>query len=478
MSDLLEFLTSKEIMIIYVIAGIACFICFIIYLVKANSAKYRMKNNTRELNKLVEQVQEEMPEVKNTKEEAYQKPVLQVINNESYTNTNNASSVNELLESTAELKSVVDSVNKEISLPTTLEEKEEVKERSIMDIMPEVNKEEAISFESTVSNYQETPVYSEPLIISSTNPENYVSNDSVSYHEPIVIENLDEEVSVDNAVSEVVNDEVKVSESTSTNLETNACENVVDPSLNSISEENKTEELQYTSIEPSMEDAKRELDRVREELRNKENMQDDMENIALNNYEEEQEANAIISLEELIKRSKDMYEANEVTQYADEGNEPISLQDLEKKVGEKASSFDEPFIIENVVPASELQEEILEEEPQIIESQVIETPKVVRPIYEAPSVSQMEKDLESKIDSYLTKKEITKDSVSVKETESKKFKSSPIISPIFGIEKSEETMSQTELELENTANYEKLDEEIKKTNEFLMTLRELQKKLD
>ena len=71
MSDLLEFLTSKEIMVIYIIAGIACFICFIIYLVKANSAKYRMKNNTRELNKLVEQIQEEMPEVKNKKEETY-----------------------------------------------------------------------------------------------------------------------------------------------------------------------------------------------------------------------------------------------------------------------------------------------------------------------------------------------------------------------------------------------------------------------
>ena len=476
MSDLLEFLTSKEIIVIYIIAGIACFICFIIYLVKANSAKYRMKNNTRELNKLVEQIQEEMPEVKNKKEETYQKPVLQVINNENYSNTNNASSVNELLESTAELKPVVDSVNKEVALPTTLEEKEEIKERSIMDIMPEVNKEEAISFESTVSNYQETPVYSEPLIISSTNPENYVSNDAVSYHEQIVIENTLEETSIDDTVNEIVNDEVEVS--TDVVSEIPVSENIVDISLNSISEESKNEELQYTSIEPSMEDAKRELDRVREELRNKENMQDDMENIALNNYEEEQEANAIISLEELIKRSKEMYEVNEATQYADEGNEPISLQDLEKKVGEKASSFDEPFIIENVVPASELQEEILEEEPQIIKSQVIETPNVVRPIYEAPSISQMRKDLESKIDSYLTKKEITKDTVSVKETESKKFKSSPIISPIFGIEKDEETMYQTELELENTANYEKLDEEIKKTNEFLMTLRELQKKLD
>ena len=33
-------------------------------------------------------------------------------------------------------------------------------------------------------------------------------------------------------------------------------------------------------------------------------------------------------------------------------------------------------------------------------------------------------------------------------------------------------------ELENTANYDKLDQEIKKTNEFLMTLKELQQKLN
>ena len=33
-------------------------------------------------------------------------------------------------------------------------------------------------------------------------------------------------------------------------------------------------------------------------------------------------------------------------------------------------------------------------------------------------------------------------------------------------------------ELENTANYEKLDAEIKKTNDFLMTLKELHNHLD
>jgi len=59
----------------------------------------------------------------------------------------------------------------------------------------------------------------------------------------------------------------------------------------------------------------------------------------------------------------------------------------------------------------------------------------------------------------------------------KKFHNSPIISPIYGIEKIN-NVEKNDLELENTANYEKLDQEIKKTNEFLMTLKDLQEKLD
>ena len=51
-----------------------------------------------------------------------------------------------------------------------------------------------------------------------------------------------------------------------------------------------------------------------------------------------------------------------------------------------------------------------------------------------------------------------------------KYRPTPVISPIFGLEKN----YKKDLELENTANYEKLDEEIKKTNEFMMTLKELQ----
>ena len=66
--------------------------------------------------------------------------------------------------------------------------------------------------------------------------------------------------------------------------------------------------------------------------------------------EEQQEEAAIISLDELLKKGKEMYEKNEITQYEDEGNEPISLQDLERKYGEKKENYDEPFIIEEVVP--------------------------------------------------------------------------------------------------------------------------------
>lgn len=55
----------------------------------------------------------------------------------------------------------------------------------------------------------------------------------------------------------------------------------------------------------------------------------------------------------------------------------------------------------------------------------------------------------------------------------KKFQSTPMISPVYGV-----TSSESELILEQTANLEKLNEEIKKTNEFLKTLKDLKKNLD
>lgn len=337
-SNLIEFLTSKEILIVYLIAGIACLVCFIIYLVEKNNEKLKQRHNTRELNKLVEQIKEETY-VYDDEEIEYEKPILETIEY----GTDEVGSVSDLVQQTLEV-----SKDEEVALTEDVEDLEEIVE--IEDLVEEVQENKA-----------EEPV--------------------------IEVENLED--------------------------------------LNDIEFK---EELIYTDIEPDQETARLELKKIEEELRKQESISD-IENIALTNYEEQQEESAIISLEELLKKSKEMYEKNEITQYADEGNEPISLQDLEKKFGEKNENYDEPFIIEDVVPENSEKVEI---EELIIE----DTKPVVK--------------------------------------EEKKFTISPVISPIYGLQKS----STSDLELENTADYDKLDEEIKKTNDFLTTLKDLQNKLD
>lgn len=347
MNELIEFLTSKEIVIVYIVASLACFLCFIIYLVEKNNDRLRRKQNTKELNKLVEEIHEKT--TNNT--ELIEEPVIieEHIIEES---NKEAASVIELLESTNEIK-----------IDTNLTE--------------------------NINNQLEN--INEPKIIAPKSINNIELNEKLE-ESPIKEESL---------------------------------------------------ELEYTSIEPDPETAKQELEKLTEELR-KQEMQP--ENITLTNYEEEQEENAIISLEELVKKSKEMYAANEVTQYADEGNEPISLKDLEKRMKDvNTASYEEPFIIENVVKDEIVNEEVT---PEVLE---IESSKAIN---------------ENVVNTSLVE-DLTK----------RKFQSSPIISPIYGIEK-QKSINSSELELENTANYEKLDEEIKKTNEFLMTLKELQKKLD
>ena len=401
MRDLVEFLTSQEIMIVYAIAFGLCVFCVVSYIVKINSSKYSMKYNTRELNKLVGEIKEQTTEEEisylDDKEDSFQGPVLENVTTNNDLKMDEGSSVIELLESTAEIQGIVS----EQSKSSEVEEIEEL----------------------------------ESIII-----------------EPIV--------SLENDIN--TSDTNKVEVNNENEIESNSNESEVE-FVSQESQEKQEEVLQYTSVEPSPEDARRELDRLKEELTLQQAQEDEMENIALNNYEEEQEANAIISLEELVQKSKDMYEANELTQYADEGNEPISLQDLERKLDKKASELEDTFIIENVVPESELLESEEENnEAVIVNSEAINTNTV------------------NTVNTVNTTNKVNTVSVrEMPEISSKRiFKSSPIISPIYGIEKKDTNMSPTEIELENTANYDKLDEEIKKTNEFLMTLRELQKKLD
>ncbi len=300
MNDLLEFLTSKEAVIVYVVAGGACLLCLLFYLIERNNVRLKQRHNTRELNKLVNQVKEEAN----------------------------------------------------------------------------------------------------------------IPDEVVQYEEPVL-----------ETIEDVTNEEVPIRD-----------EVIVEPLSNPV-----VEELQYTSIEPDQATAQLELKKLTEELKKQEEEAMKIENHDLSNYEESQEENAIISLEELVAKSKDMYAQNELTQYVDEGNEPISLQELEEKSVLSVPTFEENFSIDKVVPKEELVEESI------------------------PEVTKIRMDDFNTI-------EATVDGVDTV----KKFKNSPIISPIFGIERND----NNDMALENTANYEKLDAEIKRTNEFLMTLKDLQKKLD
>ena len=376
-SNLVEFLTSKEILIVYLIAGIACLVCFIIYLIERNNEKLKQRHNTRELNKLVEQIKEETY-VYDEEEIEYEKPILETIEY-----------------GTDEVGSVADLVAQTIE-SSRREQEEVLKNEEIIECF-----EDIVPAEST---YVEE--YSEPvaLAVQAVEPVEMVEE---------VVEEIKEEVAAPTF-------EELLAETPAIEIE----------SLEELDEVYEQEELVYTDIEPDQETAKLELKKIQEEL-NKHETIEETQNIVLTNYEEQQEEAAIISLDELLKKGKEMYEKNEITQYEDEGNEPISLQDLERKYGEKKENYDEPFIIEEVVPENtekvEIEELIIEEEAK----------------------------------------------VEVKEE--KKFTISPVISPIYGLQS---VPSFSELELENTADYEKLDEEIKKTNDFLNTLKELQNKLD
>ena len=354
MSSIINFLTSKESIIVYIVAGCACLLCLIIYIVEKNNDKIKRRHNTKELNKLVDMVKEEVVEEESI-EEVYEEPVLETIEEKS--------DVVELLEDTKEFV-----INQEVETVAVIEKQV----APVVSVIPEEEKKELI-------------------VIEEVNNE--------------VVENIEE-----------------------------------------VAEEVVEEELEYTTIEPDQATAKLELEKIKEELKKQE--QQEVENIALTNYESEQEENAIISLEELIKKGREMYESNEVTQYADEGNEPISLNELAGL--RNNASYEEPFVIAEAVGDNE-DIEVLEEEPITIAEQAS--------IADKENV-RIENDV-------VVQTEV--------KNEVRKFKSSPIISPIYGIENTE---SVNELELENTANYDKLDEEIKKTNEFIMTLKELQGKVN
>ncbi len=130
----------------------------------------------------------------------------------------------------------------------------------------------------------------------------------------------------------------------------------------------------------------------------------------ITNFEAEQERTAIISLDELMKRSNELYNDNEVVQY-DDGNEPISIDEVIKMFKRDTDEVKDAV------------------------TEVKEVPKVFQEVVEA------------------------REPYSKKET-------IPFISSVYGIEK-----ENNALEFENTATYEKLDRA--KYNDFVSQLQEM-----
>lgn len=398
MNELIEFLTSKEIIVVYIVAVVACLLCFIIYLVDKNYYKRKQRHNTKELNKLVEEVTEIVEDKKtDISIETYETPVLSPVVEEYV--TQKETNVDSAVLTSKEINNLPEEA--EITNDGK-EDKEIVYTELLEEPAPEINVEDLVL--STMTDTTASAEYNE---------------------EPEIL-----------SVEEVISDTTTPEEVTSIQ-----------------------EELEYTSIEPDRQQAQEELMRLTEEL---EKAEQEAKTIDLTSYEEEQEENAIISLDELMKKSKEMYASNEITQYADEGNEPISIEDLERRmqaVKEDITTITTP--VENhEQSASSIVEEL---EPVKVTLADFNTIKVTEPV-------------EQTIDEQPTS--ITVESVkplSESYQNTRKFERTPVISPIYGIEKTE---TAENIALENTANYDKLDEEIKKTNEFLMTLRELQKNLD
>ncbi len=306
---------------------------------------------------------------------------------------------------TAELNNLVLDLNKEL-------EKEEAKESVEKPIPAQIVKEE----KEVVKEEKKEDALPAKEVSAITPSTNTVKEDEIEVLDipdiPVI-----PVVSKEAGQKEVVNDVKEEKQDIKANVSEIRKEPV---------EENKGNIVYAETIEPKKEDAIKELEDTITKLEEEDG---EDKNIPLTEFEKMQEDTAIISIDELMKKAEESYDENDKYEasYQDEGNEPITIEELELK--RNAANNEK-------IEKEEINEKVKEEMNSSI------TPASKRP-------------------------EIASE---------RKFKRSPVISPVFGIIRKEKTVN--ELELENTANYEKLDEEIRKTNEFMGTLKELKKKLN
>ena len=382
MQEIIDFLAKKEVFILFIIllaAILLYIILWVISFIKKKDEKKKLKTNTQELTKLAEKVKI----LEKEQQEAALPPVFRIEQ---------------------------EKVREEIK-PLVMEEKKEP---------PKI-----VVKETFTSPIAITPVVTE--VIEPKKEENVITK----------------EIKLnDNSLSEVEILDVNPSEITYKNevyTKEEAKEELKRLERQLIEQDKREEKPIFEPIEvkPFKEVTNDEVIPVLDEmLDTKEEAK--QENISLTNFEEDQEQNAIISLDELLKKGKTITQ-DEIIQH-----EPITLQELEAKWKKDK----EVVALKNDDEEIEVLETKKEEVPFSYEDIKVEAPKVKIPT----------------MDELFSKSKTP-------------YKPTPVISPIFGIEE-DKISSDNSLKLENTANYDKLDAEIRKTNEFLSKLKELQKKLD
>ena len=234
MDNIIELLTSKEVIVVYIVIAVACLLCFIIYLVDRNQDKRKRKQNTKELNKLVEDVNEANEALNQMEAE-----------NTETTTVDGTSPV-----MVADGVDVVDEATTEIPLGPIREEQKT--------FMPEPSDLQAYN------NFAEELEDDGPVRVDQP----IVANTDVSHDAPMedipVPENVPLAPMEDNMVLDHMNQELDV-EGAAPAVDVPE-EDITISDGTTVPERERIEEIVYTNPEPTEEEATRELQKITEEL--------------------------------------------------------------------------------------------------------------------------------------------------------------------------------------------------------------------
>ena len=278
---------------------------------------------------------------------------------------------------------------------------------TILDIKEYLSsKKGSIELEDDSNIEYEEDVKLEPIQVTlheDKEPEEVVINVAKTKDNDILLEDMEEEKFEPKEESSVLLQEIK--------------EETVEPVISDIKEEvvAQIQEIKEEVLEPVAEKKTKKKLEIFEDIDDfEENLPNKLDDVT--NFEMEQERTAIISLDELLAKSDELYNDNEFVQY-DDGNEPITIDEVISRF-RKESEPVSVAVKEDTAPIPAVMQKIEEDEVLI------------------PS----------------TRKEAP-----------------PFISSIYGIETDNHA-----LEFENTATYEKLDRE--NYNDFVTKLREMNEK--